>query len=115
MPLALQGGQAPSGFMQVAAQSHTLRLCGMAPQKLLPAQGQCSTASNSQTLTLTACPIATNLVIYMPHPGSCGSHNVTLHQSERQRQFRNEQIMAGWQQGAPKRSRHSHGGTAHHS
>ena len=57
MPLALQGGQVPSGFMQVVAQSHTLRLCGMAPQKLLPAQGQWSAASQSQNLILTVCSI----------------------------------------------------------
>ena len=52
MPLALQGGQVPSGFMQVVAQFHTLRLCGMAPQKLLPAQEHRSTASGSQSLQL---------------------------------------------------------------
>lgn len=55
VPLALQGGQVPSGFMQVVAQFHTLRFCGMAPQKLLPAQGHGSHASDSRSLPLQVC------------------------------------------------------------
>ena len=57
VPLALQGGQVPSGFMQAAAQFHTLRLCGMAPQKLLPVQEHCSAASNSWSLPSRVCSV----------------------------------------------------------
>ena len=45
VPLALQDGQVPSGFMQAVAQFHTARLCGMEPQKLLPAQEHSNLAS----------------------------------------------------------------------
>ena len=57
MPLALQGGQVLSGFMQVVAQFHTLRLCGMAPQKLLPAQGRGITTQNLQFRPIKFCSI----------------------------------------------------------
>ena len=51
VPLAAQAGQLPSGFWQTEVQSHTLRLPGTPPQKLLPAQQTCPSTLSSPSLT----------------------------------------------------------------
>ena len=51
MPLGAQAGQLPSGFWQTEVQSHTLRLPGTVPQKLLPAQQTCLSTLSSPSHT----------------------------------------------------------------
>ena len=52
MPLAEQAGQLPLGFWQTEVQSHTLRLPGTLPQKLLPAQQTCLSTLSSFSLPI---------------------------------------------------------------